>query len=275
MDIRGWLLFVRDWIVVLLLGAILAGGAAFFVSSLLPRTYEAETQLLVGQSLTAPNPDYSQLLASQIIAQTYAEVAATRPTFARVIELLGIDLTSDELAQSVTVRAPANSTFLVITAQSDDASTASEIANAVADVLLEGLEDDPTLNEVTVDDLTELDTEIAALTGQITDLLADPNLTEAQQTRLAQLQDQREALRSERLTVIELLTSSSNRLTVVEPAVPPEEPISPRILLNTGIGAVVGLILTTLAVYIYDTVSGSSERRTARATSISSQARLR
>ena len=258
MDIRGWLHFVRDWIVVLIFGAAVAGGAAYLVSSLLPKTYEAETQLLVGQSLTAPNPDYSQLLASQVIAQTYAEVGTTRPTLARVIEIVELDGTPEDLAEAVTVRAPANSIFIVVTVQSDEPTSAAAIANAVADVLLEGIDDGGVTGNVTAEDLVALEEEIASLTSDIAALQAG-GVSSAEQDDLAQLQDQRNAIREQRLSLIELLSSSSNKLTVIQPAVPPEEPIAPRVLLNTAVGAVVGLLLTTLALYAFDAVSRSDE----------------
>jgi capsular polysaccharide biosynthesis protein len=253
MDVRGWLIFIRDWLLVLLIGTAMAGAAAFLISSALPRTYEAETRLLVGQPLT--NPDYTQLLAWQIVAQTYAEVATARPSLDRVVNVLQLDLTPEELARDVQVRAPANSTFLVVTAQSTDPAEAADIANALADVLLTGSEDDP-VPPVTRDDLNKIDADIADTTTQITNLLLSAPLTPTEEGQLAQLQDQRDSLRAERTTVFEQLTSAAN-LTVVEPAVLPREPVSPRILINTLVGAFVGLLITALATYAFD----ATERR--------------
>ena len=65
--------------------AALAAGAAYFATGLLPRVYEGRTILIVGQALTSANPDYNQLLTSQQLSQTYAEVARTRPLVARVV----------------------------------------------------------------------------------------------------------------------------------------------------------------------------------------------
>jgi capsular polysaccharide biosynthesis protein len=253
MDVRGWLIFIRDWLLVLLIGTAMAGAAAFLISSALPRTYEAETRMLVGQPLT--NPDYTQLLAWQIVAQTYAEVATARPSLERVVNVLQLDMTPEELGASVEVRAPANSTFLVVTAQSTEPAEAAEIANALADVLLTGSEDDP-VPPVTREDLIAIDEAIGTTSGQISELLGTGTLTANQQARLAPLQDQRTTLREERASVFEQLTNAAN-LTVVEPAVLPREPVSPRILINTLVGAFVGLLITALATYAFD----ATERR--------------
>jgi capsular polysaccharide biosynthesis protein len=256
MDVRGWLLFIRDWLLVLLVGMALAAAAAFIISSLLPKTYQAETRLLVGQSLTGPNPDYTQLLASQVIAQTYAEVATARPSLERVISDLALDTTPEELAAAVGVRAPANSTLIVITAEAGTPALSAQIANGLADVLLEGLEAEP-IADVTPEDLTRLDAEIGSITDQIGELLTQGTLTAAQQARLTLLQDQRDTLREERSSVLQQLTSSANRLTVIEPAIAPTDPSSPRVVFNTAIGAFIGLVITALATYAFE----SSERR--------------
>jgi capsular polysaccharide biosynthesis protein len=250
MDVRGWLLFVRDWFAVLAMGMVLAGVAAFAVSSVLPKTYEASATLLVGQSLTAPNPDYSQLLASQIIAQTYAEIATARPTLDGVISALGLEVTPEELREAVTARAPANSTFVIVTASDSDPARAAAVADAVSQALLDMVSDAGT--GVTEEDLTRLDAEIDTVTARIDDLLARDSLTTGQETTLSALRDQVIALRAERAEVLAELTGSSNRLSVIEPATVPDEPVAPRVLLNTAIGAFLGLVIATLAGYGFE-----------------------
>ena len=198
MDVRGWLLFLRDWFVVLLVGTTLAGGAAFAVSSVLPRTYEAQTTLLVGQSLTAPNPDYSQLLASQVIAQTYAEVATARPNLEKVIAALALAMTPEELAQAVEARAPANSTLVIVTATAGDAALAASMSNALSQSLLDIVSDTGT--GVTDADVAEIDAEIDAATARIDELLALGSLTEGQQATINALRDQVTTLRGSEVT---------------------------------------------------------------------------
>lgn len=250
MDVRGWLLFLRDWFVVLLVGTTLAGGAAFAVSSVLPRTYEAQTTLLVGQSLTAPNPDYSQLLASQVIAQTYAEVATARPNLEKVIAALALAMTPEELAQAVEARAPANSTLVIVTATAGDAALAASMSNALSQSLLDIVSDTGT--GVTDADVAEIDAEIDAATARIDELLALGSLTEGQQATINALRDQVTTLRGQRSDLLAELTGSSNRLSVIEPAITPEEPVSPRVILNTAIGAFLGLVIATLAAYAFE-----------------------
>ena len=68
------------------------GAAAFGVSSLQQKVYEAKATLIVGQALSAANPDYTQLLVAQNLSATYAHVAKTRPILESVIKELGLEM---------------------------------------------------------------------------------------------------------------------------------------------------------------------------------------
>lgn len=250
MDVRGWLLFLRDWFLVLLIGTVLAGGAAFAVSSVLPKTYEARTTLLVGQSITSPNPDYSQLLASQVIAQTYAEVATARPNLESVITAIGLEMTPEELAEAVEARAPANSTLVIVTASAGEPALAASMSNALAQSLLDIVDDAG--SGVTMADVEAVDADIDRLNERIATLLDQDTLSEGQQASLTALREEVAALRTERADLLEELTGSANRLSVIEPAITPDEPVSPRIILNTAIGAFLGLVIATLAAYAFE-----------------------
>ncbi len=79
MDLRRQGQVVRSWLWLLVAGLLLAGGTAYLVSTALPKVYEAKATLLVGQSSSAASPNYNDLLASQRISQTYADLATTTP----------------------------------------------------------------------------------------------------------------------------------------------------------------------------------------------------
>ena len=85
MELRQQLRVLRSRWWFLLASVLITGGVAFLVSSALPKVYEARVTLLVGQSVQASNPDINQLLASQRLSQTYAELALAGPQLQRVI----------------------------------------------------------------------------------------------------------------------------------------------------------------------------------------------
>ena len=79
MELRRQIAIIRSRFPLLVACVLLAGGAAFLASSRLPNVYEAKATLIVGQSLSAVNPDYNQLLASQRLSTTYASVVNDAP----------------------------------------------------------------------------------------------------------------------------------------------------------------------------------------------------
>lgn len=118
------------------LTVVVAAAAAYLGSGLLPRVYEAQVTLLVGQALAPNAPDFDQLLTSQRLSQTYAQMATMRPIVGQVIERLGIPETQEQLLARVTAQSAADSLFLSIKVQDSDPIRAAEIANTFADELV-------------------------------------------------------------------------------------------------------------------------------------------
>src|SRR3990172_3962500 len=89
MDLRRQLLVVRHWLWLIVACVVLAAGAAYAVSSALPKTYEARITLLVGQSLSSANPNYNDIIVSQRMSDTFAQLATTTPILDKVTSQLG------------------------------------------------------------------------------------------------------------------------------------------------------------------------------------------
>lgn len=249
LDLRRQIGVVRSWFWLFVAGVLLAGGTAFLVSVNLPRVYEAKATLIVGQSLSAVNPDYNQLLASQRLSQTYADVATTRPILERVDATLNLGLTTDDLLAKVRADAPRDSTLLVITASDSNPETAAKIANAIAAELLSAspaLQGQQTNAQAFVSqDLRNVQGQIQTAQAEADRLTNLPARTADQDQQLATVQSQLITLRSTYATLLQLNSNSaSNLLSIVEPATGPAAPSSPRPLLNTVFAALVGLIIT-------------------------------
>jgi uncharacterized protein involved in exopolysaccharide biosynthesis len=78
-SIRRQLTIVLARLPLLIASVAISALAAYAFSSVQPKVYESDATLIVGQSLSAVNPDYNQLLVSQRLSSTYATVATTRP----------------------------------------------------------------------------------------------------------------------------------------------------------------------------------------------------
>jgi capsular exopolysaccharide synthesis family protein len=248
LDLRRQIAIARAWLPLFIASALLAGGVAFAVSGVLPKVYEAKVALIVGQSLSAANPDYSQLLVSQRLSATYAQVAMTRPILESVLKQLGLDQPSDELAKRVRADAAPDSTLLTITVQDADPAWAAAIANALAanvigaSPAIQGRESD---EQATIDaDLVATHAQIDVTQAEVVRLAGRSAPTPADLTRLDTLQARLISLRSIYAALLSFSSgNSSNLLSVLEPAVAPVAPVSPKPLLNTLVAMLVGLLI--------------------------------
>ncbi len=247
MDPRWLVRTALKWLPWLLATVVLAGGAAYLVSNLQPRVYEAEATLIVGTSLSG-NPGYNELLVSEQLTSTYASVATTRPILAGVIETLRLTETPEELQLRVDADAAEDGTLMTVTASDGDAARAAALVNALVDELIAtSPAGESPLTDVpqSVDaQLAAMRTEIEETQAGIAPLATAADRTAAQEAELQRLQDRLIMLRDTYATLIPFSTSNaSNLLTVVQPAVAPGSPASPRPLLNAMLAAMAGFLV--------------------------------
>ncbi len=255
MDLRHELAILRARLPLILAVIVIVTGASFGYSSLQPKVYQAEATLVVGQSLSSVNPDYTALLASQSLSTTYATVATTRPLLQNVIESLGLPGTTDDLARRVSASAAIGSTILSITAQDGDPAQAAAIANALANQLIAA---SPAVQGRQTGVQKFVDADLQATQAQIEAAQAEANTlgdlttrTAAQAATLATLQAELTSLQSSYATLLGFSSSgSANLLSIIQPAAAPAAPISPRPLLNALLASVLGLLLVAAVVFL-------------------------
>lgn len=256
-NLRRQLLVVRHWLWLIIAATVLGGSISYVVSSNLPRVYEGRTTLIVGQSLTSADPNYNQILASQRLSQTYAQLATTTPILDRVIQRVGLGVTAQELRPDVSAQAPRDSTLITVTATNGDPNVAAAIANAVAEELIlaspavQGRvgEDDDFIQE----QLAATKRQVEAVQGELEALLEMPSRTAEQEQQVELLQARVITLRQ---TYAQLLSSSpgsgASLLRVVDPAIAATEPASPRVLVNTLLAALFGLAAALALAFVLE-----------------------
>jgi succinoglycan biosynthesis transport protein ExoP len=118
----------KRWWWLLLIAAVLAGGMAYLVTSGVPATYEAETQLLVGPV----SGDKDTLAAAGQLTQTYAALVTSELVLAATKKETGLSLSLSRLRSKVNVNANDVTRILTIRVSDGDASVAATLANALA-----------------------------------------------------------------------------------------------------------------------------------------------
>ena len=247
-DLRRLFAMARPWYPVAVACVLLAAGTAYVVSTVQQKTYESSATVIVGQALSAANPDFNQLLVSQRLSATYALIATTSPVLEAVISNLGLQTTPDVLRERIRASAQPDSSLMTISAQDPDPAQAASIANAVAEELVAAspaIQGRQAVLQASVDaelDATQVQLKRTQARAEALSGLTDR--TPEQDAELAALEGRLVSLRS---TYAALLSFSSggeaNLLSIIEPAVVSDDPVSPRPLLNTLLGAVLGLAL--------------------------------
>jgi non-specific protein-tyrosine kinase len=261
-DLRRLITVFRAWLPLIAAATIVAGAVAFIVSSVQPKIYEAKATLIVGQSLSAANPDYNQLLVAAGLSTTYAAIAETRPILENVIKNLGLEDTTKELSDRVRIDVPRDSTLLTISAEDTDPERAAAIANELGAQLIAA---SPAIRgreaelQAAIDrDLAATQVSIEQTQAQIQELSAIENRTAAQTAELQSLEGRLISLRSTFASLLPLSTgSASNVLTVVEPADAPSQPVSPLVLLNTLLAATLGLLAVAGVAFVSEQLDDS------------------
>jgi len=263
------------WLIIVSLAAAVA--TALVVSLQLPRTYEARATLYVGQTLNDPQLDYSGLLASQILTQTYAELATTRPLLLAVIAEHDLDLSAEDLKKTVSTEVPLEGTLLEIVVRDGDPAEAARIANAIAEQLLEQApRENPAVTETQRQRLDDLDATIDRLQAEVSALLALPTRTDADDERLAVVEERLVTFNQARATLLQDIgRGSPNALTVVEDAVASNDPVAPSRTMIVALAAAASLAGSILLAYVIDAVrrgapatAAEAPERTAPAVSV-------
>jgi polysaccharide biosynthesis transport protein len=126
----------RKWGWIILLGIVIGGSAMFLFRRSQASTYQAQTTLLVGGFLRAPNPTSFDIDTSVLLAQTYTVLAKTHDVLQAAIDKGNFPVTVDELRRMVQSQVVPSTALLVIRVEYTDPELAALIADEVAQQII-------------------------------------------------------------------------------------------------------------------------------------------
>jgi hypothetical protein len=127
--LAGFLPVARRWRWMLLAAALAAGVAGYVTAAGSGRAYESRADILVGSVNTA---DIDTLRASGQLAETYAELATSRPLLQATERRLGLR----DVGSNITVTANPTTRLLTVAVRNADKKLAANIANTHAEELV-------------------------------------------------------------------------------------------------------------------------------------------
>jgi len=225
-----------------ILAGIAAAVVAFVISTRLPSTFEGRATMLVGSA----SGEYTDLLAAQILTQTYAQLVVTEPVLEAALQDAGLAGQTEALELSVRGVPNRDSLTVSIVAEANDADAAATVANAIAAELARvGPSGDPTLDDARETVRAGMETmasEIAAARAEIATLAAIKDRSSAQDDRLDRLRERLpNLLVSQSSLAREASQLGADMVRVIDPARSDTEPVSPNAPLNTILAFVTAL----------------------------------
>ena len=222
----NFLQLARRYWWLLMFGALLGALAARYAASQMTPTYEGVVAVLAGPI----DADYDTQRAAGNLARTYAGLATSGPVLERTLKAANASIPLIELRDNVSATSNDVTRIVRIRVKDSQPTRAADIANALARQLIRL-------------GVTKNSARIARLmkTSAIAGLAPAPR----EEVRVAATQ-----LFGE---------STAGRLKVVDPAVPLEEPIAPRVSLITLMGLFGGLLAAALVIVLRGSIAKGFE----------------
>lgn len=259
MEIRPYVAPLVKWWWLIVIATLLAALTSFLVVRNQPPVYTAYTTLIIGKTITDPNPSSNEFWLNQQLTSFYMDLSYRDPIKEAAMKELGI-----KFLPNYVVKPLGNNQFLQINVTDTNPLRAKLVADALAAQLIKAspgatMSGNPTQDQFTADQLTKTQAQIVQTEAQIAqkqnDLgsLQSAHELEAAKQDLQTLQDKLSLLRT---NYASLLANSkpavSNILEVIEPATVPVKPSGLSKYLIIAIASIAGLALGTGAAYLLE-----------------------
>lgn len=259
MELSKYLFPLRKWWWLLAASALIA--VIFSSVSVLrqPKLYQARTTLLIGTTITDPNPSSNELQLGSELAGAYADLANREIVRNATMNALHMDELPDYIAQAIP-----NTQLIEITVNDIDPERAPIVANQLAAqlVLLSPTgpkpEDQGRLEFIN-EQLNNLEVEIKATQDDIANLQQQlSTMVSAQQIndterQISSLQTKLQTIQNNYgLLLSNTQQGATNTLTIIESAGPTARPIGSNKGLTVLLAAVIGLALAASEAYLLE-----------------------
>ncbi|HVS05599.1 MAG TPA: hypothetical protein VHK65_05465 [Candidatus Dormibacteraeota bacterium] len=240
-------------IVLAVVGLCLLAGVAAVI--LLPRTYKAESLLLVDAQWEGASDPASALSASDTLTRLYIAEATSGPLLQQVVDQAKLGVSPDRLAKQINASTVRGTTLLAIDATDNSPDRAARIANAVAQSLVDRNRADVLARFEPR--RTYLESELARLDAAIQTVQSEKPGTNAaaigdHAARLSLLQGQYSGVYTQLQNILLAQSHGISTLTVNALAGPPTGPISPDPLRYVLAALAIGLALGVLAALLVE-----------------------
>src|SRR5260370_10851510 len=238
---QQWAILIKHWKVIMTC-FVVVGLGAYIGSKLMTPIYQSAALIQVAIQSGSTQAQYDNLLASDQLVQTEAQIAISDPVLREVASHYP-GLTSEQLAKQVTSTAKLSTQLFEIDVQDPNPVQASALANDIANTLIKQQlqlvqQEDTRSQQQIQQDLQQTQQQINATITQIAKLQAnkrDPAQISILKVQLSNLHQHHSQVQTT-LTQLELAEAPNGAfLRIIQPAQPPLKPILPNTFLNPAL----------------------------------------
>jgi len=278
MEVTPYLRIFRKWLLLIVLAALVIGSISFINGVNRPPSYQAQATISVGTSiLDQPNPSSADISLAMNLAPTYQQLLTSFDILQGAIQARNLPMTPDELRRLITSRILPSTALLVITVSYNDPVLTADIANALAEQLIQqsptnlttGQEEQIAFANEQIAELNSLLTQSRTQLNSIderiaasTDSVEITTLTQQRNETVAQINLSLSTVAEFSRTISDI-QQRTNAIDIVERARVPNEPTGGNTLGSTLGAAVLGAItafgFAMVIEYLDDTIRTSEE----------------
>lgn len=264
MELNSYISPLRKWWRLLVAATLIAGLTSLIATLWQPNIYAARTTLIVGRSISDPNPDTNEIFLDSQLASTYAKIATREVIQNATKEALGLDW-----LPKYTVVAVPDSQLMEISVTDTNPARAQAVANELANQLIlkspgyispEERDRQEFINQ----QLTSFETQIRAnqmkleqLQKQLGELNSARQIAETQ-AEIDALQLKQNTLQTTYATLLQSSNQgASNIIRVLVPAELPQKPIAPNRPLIFVLACIGGFALAVGAAYLMESTANT------------------
>jgi capsular exopolysaccharide synthesis family protein len=250
---------ILKWWKLIMIAALIAGISTAITILSQPSVYETRTTLMIGQSITSPNPSSTQFYLEQDLARIYADMGRREPVRRAAMEALGMNF-----LPAYTIMALPNSQLIEIMVRDTNPIRSQAVAAELANQLIKQTptEDDPAFQEresfikaqlgLLQEDIEFTEVQLQALEIQFGDLQGAREIAEVER-QIGALENKLVLLQG---TYASLIASSQqgavNTLTIIEPAEIPARTANPSPVLTIFLAMALGAGIATGGAYLLE-----------------------
>ncbi len=265
------------WWWLILLSVVAAMAASLVATRSAPLIYSSRTTIMVGEFFQDPNPNQSDFYTSQVLAQSYADLAGREPVLRGTLRALGIDWDLNTLKNKVYSRMIPGTQLIEIVVTDTDPQRAKVLVEEITNQLIQQSpaatdpenEAEKVFIQSQIEELKQNIDKARDDLVKLQDIIS--NASSARQiqdarVRQAALQEQITTWRS---TYAQLLAATQrgtpNSLRVVEAPEVPTGPIgqntNSNVLLAAGVGLALAVATAFVLEFIDDTIKTEEDVR--------------